>query len=238
MRIATWNMQGGGNTMYIPDVLGVTRADVLCLQECGGLYRVLHDRVPILRATGETDGYTGIYQTVGGDRFTVYWENEWTQGGVAVMTSLHHTAYGLLQPVGVPLGGGATWAPPNARWMPWVTVPVAAGTDIRIYSIHSVSGFTTADTCAWNNAQFGNIAAQAGAPPLWACVGDFNADPTAAGFVAPAGVGMRVVRSLRATHQNEKLLDYAVTNAPTLAPMAIVALGGAADHYPQVFDLP
>ena len=245
MRIATWNMQGGTNTVYVTSVLATTQADVLCLQECGAFYRVLWDRTPLVKASGETIGYRGTFRSTGRELFTVYWENDWVQGSLAVMTSLPYIASGVIIPSGVPLAGGGVWHPPNPRWMPWVTVSPpgpahAPALAYRIYSIHSPSGYGIADTCAWNNTQLNRMPGLIahGISPRWICMGDFNADPTAAGFVAPTTAGSRIVRLRRASHQNEQLLDYAVTNVPALAPVEIVKVGGAADHYPQVFHLP
>jgi hypothetical protein len=59
MRIVTWNMQGGVNTMYIPQVVNQTQANVLCLQECGNLAAHLHNATPIFAPTGAILGYTG-----------------------------------------------------------------------------------------------------------------------------------------------------------------------------------
>jgi hypothetical protein len=93
---------------------------------------------------------------------------------------------------------------------------------------------TTAQVCSWNEAQVTAVAGAA-AGVLWTIAGDFNADPTAQGFVAPT-VGA-VVRGQNATQQGGGILDYSVTNAGVgytfVAPSQLV---GASDHYPQEFN--
>ncbi len=230
MRFATWNMQGGVNTQYINQVVQSTGANVLCLQECGSLAQFLHAAAPILSMTGAIIGYTGNLVVGQGFMECVYWENVWIQGGLAVLSNVGVVNHGILNSVAVP-----GFAPPNARSMPWMTINNVGAGVIRIFSIHSppVFGATTiANTCAWNNAQLTQISAGGG---TWACIGDFNADPTAIGFVAPP-VG-NIVRGNHATQQGLGILDYAVTNAGAgFTYVQQTQLAGASDHYPQVFN--
>ncbi|WP_114815243.1 endonuclease/exonuclease/phosphatase family protein [Paraburkholderia kururiensis] len=230
MIVATWNMQGGVNTPYINQVVQQTGAHVLCLQECGNLAEHLQGRAPILNGMGAIIGYTGNLRLGYGFMQCVYWENVWAQGGLAVLSNIGINNYGILPPA--PVHG---FAPANPRAMPWITVRDPwNGNVISVYSIHSppVDGLTTTlqQTCAWNNTQLAQINAIGG---TWACVGDFNADPTVPGFVAPP-VG-NIVRGNRATQQSGGILDYAVTNAFGFAYQQQTQLAGASDHYPQVF---
>lgn len=229
MILATWNMQGGVNTVYLPTVIRRANANVICLQECGDFSSHMHNLQPILNGNGATLGYTGLYRHGEAVMECVFWENPtWVQGGVAVLTNLPISAYGILTAAAVP-----GFVPNNVRDLPWVTVNDPGGPAITVYSIHGppVFGATTiAQTCAWDNAQITQINAAGG---TWACIGDFNADPTQAGYVAPpAGA---VVRGHRATQQGHGLLDYAVTNAAGFAYSDHEHRHGSSDHYPQVF---
>ncbi|WP_199245929.1 endonuclease/exonuclease/phosphatase family protein [[Phormidium] sp. ETS-05] len=232
MRIATWNMQGGVNTMYINQVVQATQANVLCLQECGALAEHLHGIVPIIGLNGAIIGYTGNF-VVGQGFFMecVYWENIWIQGSLAVLSNISPLYYGILDAAPV-LG----FVPPNVRNLPWMTVQNPnTGINITVFSIHAPPVFaptTIANVCNWNNAQITQIADVT--PGYWACVGDFNADPTIAGYIPPP-VG-NVVRSNRATQQGEGILDYAVTNALAFTYVPPTQVVSASDHFPQVFQ--
>ncbi len=233
MRFATWNMQGGINIPYINQVVQQSKCDVLCLQECGSLAQNLRGRAPIIHAGGAIIGFTGNFVVGQGFMECVCWDNnDWPQGSLAILSNVNMIGCGILNAVPIP-----GFAPAFPRNLPWIKItdPQTGGA-YTVYSIHSppvFGGTTLANVCAWNNAQIMQIA---GAPGTWMCLGDFNADPTVAGFVAPpAG---NVVRGNQATQQGEGLLDYAVTSAalPPLAYAAQNQLAGASDHYPQVFQ--
>ncbi|NET73628.1 MAG: hypothetical protein F6K62_22610, partial [Sphaerospermopsis sp. SIO1G2] len=202
MRIATWNMQGGTNTPFINQVVQSTQANILCLQECGDLAQHLQNRQPILNPNGAIIGYTGNFVVGQGFMECVYWENVWIQGGLAVLTNVGMTNFGILNAVVVP-----GFQPNNPRNLPWMTVRHPnTGINITIFSIHSppvFDGTTIVDVCNWNNAQITQINNGWGAGS-WACVGDFNADPTVAGFLQPP-VGV-VVRGNQATQQGGGIL--------------------------------
>jgi endonuclease/exonuclease/phosphatase family metal-dependent hydrolase len=231
MKIATWNMQGGVNTMYINQVVQATQANVLCLQECGDLSQHLQGRMPIIGLNGAIIGYTGNFVVGQGFMECVYWENIWIQGGLAVLSNIGVLYFGILNAVAVP-----GFVPPNVRNLPWMTVRNPdTGINITVFSIHAPPVFaptTIANVCNWNNAQIAQIAAvTVGA---WACVGDFNADPTIVGYISPPVDN--VVRSNRATQQGGGILDYAVTNDPAFTYVNQTQLVGASDHFPQVFQ--
>lgn len=231
MRIATWNMQGGTNTLYINQVVQATQANVLCLQECGDLTQHLHNRVPILAPTGAIIGYTGNFVVGQGFMECVYWENAWIQGSLAVLSNIGVLNFGIFDVVPVP-----GLVPANPRNLPWMTVRnLTTGINITIFSIHAppvFGGTTVVDVCNWNNAQIAQISALVGEGG-WAVVGDFNANPMVGGYIAPAFGA--VVRGNQATQQGGGILDYAVTNALAFAYIQQTQLVGASDHYPQVF---
>jgi len=238
MNFVTWNMQGGTNTPYIRQVINNTGADILCLQECGDVIaQNLINRVPILNAAGATIGYTGQLQfgtTHNPDvRECVFWENPtWTQGALAIISNQPVVNFGILSAVAV-----AGVVPNNPRDMPWIEINhMAAATGvIRVLSIHGppvYGAMTIANVCAWDNAQVNQLA---GVGFSWAFLGDFNADPTQVGYVAPPTVGANVVRGNHATQQSGGILDYAVTNA-AFNYVQQTQLCGASDHYPQVFS--
>jgi len=236
MRIATWNMQGGTNTMYINQVVQATQANVLCLQECGALAQHLRGSAPIWGLNGAIVGYTGNFVVGQGFMECIYWENVWLQGSLAVLSNIGVITCGILNAVNnVP-----AFVPANVRDLPWMTVrSQAAATNITVFSIHAPPVFmptTIANVCTWNNAQIAQIAPQAGAN-LWACVGDFNADPNVVGYIQPPA-GSNVVRGNNATQQNGNILDYAVTNAAPFQYVQQTQLAGLSDHYPQVFYFP
>ena len=232
MRIATWNMLGGINTPYINQVVQDTQANVLCLQECGNLAEHLQNRQPILAPSGAIIGYTGNFVVGQGFMECVYWENVWTQGGLAVLSNIGVLNFGILDAVAVP-----GFAPANPRNLPWITVRnPTTGINITIFSIHGppvFGGTTIANVCDWDNAQIAQINARWGGVN-WACVGDFNADPTVGGYIAPASGA--VIHGNQATQQGGGILDYAVTNAAAFAYIQQTQLVGASDHYPQVFQ--
>ncbi|GLQ94407.1 endonuclease/exonuclease/phosphatase family protein [Dyella acidisoli] len=232
MIVATWNMQGGANTLYINQVVQQTGANVLCLQECGALAEHLHGRAPIIGPNGGTLGYTGNLRLGHGFMECVYWENHWIQGSLAVLSNIGINGYGILPHVDL-----FGFVPANSRDLPWITVTnPTTGNVITVLSIHSPpvgGGVTLAHTCTWNNAQINQIN-NAAAGGNWACVGDFNADPTAIGFIGPpAGA---IVRGNQATQQGGGILDYAITNAVGFTYQQQTQLVGASDHYPQVFN--
>ncbi len=235
MRIATWNMQGGTNTPYILQVVNATQSNVLCLQECGNLATLLQGRVPLIDpASGAIIGYTGNLVLGHGFMECVYWENnDWIQGGLAILSNIGYGGCGILAAGAMP-----GFVPNNVRNLPWMRVfNSTLGVDITIFSIHAppvYDGTTIANVCNWNNLQIAQIAALV-VGGSWACVGDFNADPTAPGYIAPAPF-YRVVHGLRATQQGGGILDYAMTNmAPPFVYINQTNLVGASDHYPQVF---
>lgn len=231
MRIATWNMQGGANTPHINQVVQATQANVLCLQECGDLAQHLQNRQPILVPGGAIIGYTGNFVVGFGFMECVYWENAWIQGGLAVLSNIGVLNFGILNAAVVP-----GFVPANPRNLPWMTVRNPnTGINITIFSIHAppvFGGTTIAQVCNWNNAQINQI--NAGFGGTWACVGDFNADPTVNGYIAPPFGA--VVRGNQATQQGGGILDYAVTNAPAFTYIQQTQRVGASDHYPQVFN--
>lgn len=223
MRIATWNMQGGRNTQYLTQVAMQTRANILCLQECGRLERFMYGLV--------SNGlyFTGNLRVGRSLMEVVYWYNHrWPQGGVAVLSNVGISAHGVFFTVPAP------WNPPKPRSMPWITVRNGAA-DLTVLSIHSPPVWfgTLPQVCGWNNTQ---IAAVDGLHlGRWAMLGDFNADPTAGGFIpSPHG---HLVRGPRATQQGGGLLDYAVTTG-ALNYRVSTPLAGPSDHYPQVFEAP
>lgn len=233
MKIATWNMQGGINRTYINQVVQATQANILCLQECGDLAPHLRNRQPIIAQSGGIIGYTGYFVVGKGFMECAYWENAWTQGGLAVLSNIGVLQYGIFDVFAI-----HGFTPANPRNLPWMTVRnPSTGTNITIFSIHSppVSRTTTmANVCNWNNAQIAQIDAIAGVGVNWACVGDFNADPTVNGYIVPA-VGA-IVRGNHATQQSGGILDYTVTNASAFTYVQQTQLAGASDHYPQVFQ--
>ncbi|AOK45545.1 hypothetical protein WT60_00760 [Burkholderia sp. MSMB617WGS] len=230
MIIATWNMLGATNAVYLNQVLQQTRANVLCLQECGTNFAtLLEERAPIIGNDGAIIGYTGNFRAGAGFMECVYWEAPQDRLGLAVLSNIAPSARHILMPA------AAGFNPNSPRAMPWCTVTDPQTRNaITIYSIHSppVSrNVTLANVCTWNNAQIGQISQRGG---TWACVGDFNAPPNAAGFVPPPQGA--VVSSNRATQQGGGILDYAITNAPGFTFFqAGTQLVGASDHYPQSF---
>jgi endonuclease/exonuclease/phosphatase family metal-dependent hydrolase len=231
--IATWNMQGATKVPDINTVAQSTSANVICLQECGLLPEHLKDTVPLTGGDGSTIGCTGKF-IVGHDFMEcVYWENAWAQGSLAVLSNITVKAYGIMAPA-TPSG----YTPTKPRSMPWMTVEdPRTQAPITIYSIHSPAVFgavTVRDTCEWNNAQIAQIAALGG---TWACVGDFNADPTALNFQGPpAG---HIKRGTQATQQSGGILDYAITNDDDhFVYQQQTTVVSSADHFPQVFVWP
>ena len=236
MRIVTWNMQGGTNAVYLNQVIQDMQPNVLCLQETGDLTPLLQGTAPV---PGFPNSLFGNYAAGHGFYEVVFWRNNlWTQGGVAIMSNIHPNNAGILAPVGAP------YVPPIPRSLPWMEVTdPATGNIIRVFSIHSppVSNFppavTLAQVLSWNNAQIAAVNGIAGIG-TWAVVGDFNADPTVAGFVAPpAGIPRH---GPGPTQQAGGILDYAITNAVAPGPALAFANAGpgvpaASDHYPQGF---
>jgi endonuclease/exonuclease/phosphatase family metal-dependent hydrolase len=231
MRIVTWNMCGGTNVMYLNTVIQKTSADFLCLQECGEFTKNMSDKKPIFGNNGAIIGSLGTFKAGHDSWNCVYWENNsWTQGGMVVMTTRNIINPGVLLPVVIP-----GFVPGNPRGLPYCTVQNDNGANITIYSVHAPPVFknvTTANVCCWNNAQLNAIAALGGS---WACIGDFNTDPTQAGYILPP-VGT-IIRGTKATQQGGGIIDYTITNVP--APPYIYKdqseLCGSSDHYPQVF---
>ncbi|MCC8395284.1 endonuclease/exonuclease/phosphatase family protein [Paraburkholderia sp. MMS20-SJTR3] len=229
MIIATWNMRGAVNVPSINQVAQSTGANIICLQECGSLAEHLQGRTPIVGGDGSIIGYTGNLALGYGFMECVYWENVWGQGSLAVLSNLGISATGIMAPA-----VSDDFAPNNPRSLPWLSVTHPdLGTSITIYSIHSPPVFgsvTLTDTSAWNNAQIAQIAALGG---TWACVGDFNADPTAIDFDGPPSG--RIRRGTRATQESGGILDYAITNAENFNYRQETRAPSGSDHYPQVF---
>ncbi len=245
VRVVTWNMQGNINAPFINTIVETLEPAVLCLQECGNLAQQLYAVTPFPAAPAAPVGFTGNFIAGEGFMECVYWRNVGSgQGGVAIMTNIGILNHGVLAPVVAPI-----YNPANPRHLPWIDVRDTAGTVTRIYSIHAppVSHWpppppvTIGDVCDWVNAQIANVAAiaaaGAGAPANWAIVGDFNADPTAAGFVAAA---IAPIHGPYATHQGGSILDYMNSNVAGAAfvPPPIDSTMPAADHYAQVFLIP
>ncbi len=232
MRIVTWNMQGGPQAGNINDVIQTTQANVLCLQETGNLTNLLNAPNPV---PNFLNSLTGNF--IAGNNFfqCIYWHNNnWVQGGLAVMTNVGIVDCGIMQGVNVP-----NVNPNNPRNLPWMTVRNPYGEEnIQIYSIHSPPVWeqvTTADVCLWNNAQVQAVENAAQPGVSWAIVGDFNADPTNDEFIQPPFGN--VVRGNELTQQNGDILDYSITNVDNnYVYMDPVQLVGASDHYPQIFN--
>ncbi len=228
MKIVTWNMQGGTNAGYINQVIQATEANVLCLQETGNMTSLLQGTAPVAGFPGSLRGNFAA----GNDFFEcIFWNNAaWVQGSLAVMANVHVVDCNIMAAAAAP------YIPPNPRNLPWMEVTNPdTGATIRIFSIHSPpvwGAVTIANACAWSNAQVAAVDGAAAAP--WTIVGDFNADPTEAGFMAPpAGA---VVRGARATQQSG-ILDYSITNIGVgYTYNAAGELVGASDHYPQEFN--
>lgn len=233
MRIATWNMQGGTNTPYIKQVINDTQANIICLQECGTLTTFLFDKSPIIGVNGSIIGYRGNFNFGNDFMSCVYWENnDWSQGGLAILSDIEMIDFGILSAVDVP-----GFYPTNKRNLPWILVrdPYTNVNKI-IFTIHSPPiPDNIVDVCRWNNAQIDNIAYFIANAEInsWVCLGDFNADPTNPGY-KPSIYG-RICYGSRSTQQSLSILDYAVTNS-NINFVGITKLCGASDHYPQTFD--
>lgn len=228
MRIVTWNMLGCTNAQYINQVIQKTNANVLCLQETGNMTDLLQGGMPV---PAYPNSITGNF-AAGQDFFEcVFWRNNlWTQGGLAIMTNLSIVNTGILT------ASAAPYNPPIPRYLPWIEVKNPdTETNIRIYSVHSPPTYdpvSIADVCYWNNAQIAVINTLG--IGNWAIVGDFNADPSNANFVAPpAG---QIVRGTKPTQMNGGILDYSITNVAPFIYKDANELVGASDHYPQQFE--
>ena len=227
MIITTWNMQGGTQLLYLGTLIANSNPDVICLQECGNMTPVLAHTAPI---PGFPGSLTGVYQNGNHIYHTVFWYNNVDanpRNSLAIMTRLTINAHGIRIPIAVAPPG---YQPGNPRNLPWMTVN-QGGNIITIFSYHGPSA-GTANACSYNNPQIAAI--NAGVMGVWSVVGDFNADPTVAAFVAPpAGAE---VHGGHATQQGGGLLDYSITNAFGYNFVAAGMLLGASDHYPQDFS--
>jgi exonuclease III len=234
MIVTTWNMQGFRNAIYLSNVAvpnNFAQPDVLCLQECGNFGTILANDVKIFAEDGGISGMFGDWKVKRTYMKGVFWENTWAQGGVAILTKLAITKYGILRPAII-----NGFNPRNPRFLPWVTVlDPHTNKYVTVFSIHSPAvgqGTTEQNVQAWNMAQIQNIVQLDKDADLWLCAGDYNVPP------GRSGNGIYVVSGPKETHQSGGLLDYVITNIENVEFIQPTSLSIAADHFPQTFSVP